>query len=59
MHELEQDSIQDSDSQLFEINPKQSYPPDAWVKDNPDFWKPKPAVAPAAKPAATAKKPAQ
>jgi hypothetical protein len=59
MRQLEQDCIQDSDSQLFEINPKQSYPLDAWVQDNPDFWKPKPAVAPAAKPAAPAPKPAQ
>jgi hypothetical protein len=44
-------------SQLFSINPKQSYPPDAWVKANPSFWKPKP-MAPAAKPAADAAKPA-
>lgn len=58
LRELEADCIQDSDSELFAINPKQSYPPDAWVKADPDFWKPK-AEAPAAKPAATAKKPAQ
>ncbi|MGA2571535.1 MAG: hypothetical protein ABSF23_13530 [Terracidiphilus sp.] len=58
MRELERESVQDSDSQLFEINPKQSYPPDAWVKDDPDFWKPKPE-APAAKPATAAKKAAQ
>ena len=50
--ELVADSIEGSDSELFAINPAQSYPPDAWVKDDPDFWKPKPAAAPAAKPAA-------
>lgn len=59
LRELEADCIQDSDSELFAINPTQSYPPDAWVKADPGFWKPKPAAAPAAKPAAAAKKPAQ
>jgi hypothetical protein len=49
--ELVSDCIDSSDSELFGINPAQSYPPDTWVKDDPDFWKPKPA-APAAKPAA-------
>ncbi|MGO8758464.1 MAG: hypothetical protein ACLQG3_10105 [Terracidiphilus sp.] len=58
LRELEADCIQDSDSELFSINPKQSYPPEEWVKADPDFWKPKPE-APAAKPAAAAKKPAQ
>jgi hypothetical protein len=57
LHELEADCIQDSDSELFAINPAQSYPPDEWVKAAPDFWKPKPAAA--AKPAPAAKKPAQ
>jgi hypothetical protein len=36
---------------LFEFNPKISYPPDEWIKTEPDFWKPKPAAAPAPKPA--------
>ena len=58
LRELEQDCIQDSDGELFAINPKQSYPPDAWVKADPDFWKPK-TETPGAKPAAAAKKPAQ
>jgi hypothetical protein len=40
-------------SELFSINPKQSYPPEEWAKGDPDFWKPKPVVA-AAKPAAAA-----
>jgi hypothetical protein len=58
LRELEADSIESSDSELFAVNPRQSYPADEWVKAAPDFWKPKPAAAPAAKPAATAK-PAQ
>jgi len=47
-------AVDTSYSQLFSINPKQSYPKDEWVKGNPDFWKPKPAAA-VAKPAAPAK----
>ena len=56
LRELAADCIESSDAELFGINPAQSYPPDEWVKADPDFWKPKPAAAPAAKPAA---KPAQ
>ncbi len=57
LRELEADSIQESDAELFAINPVQSYVPDEWIKAAPDFWKPKHAgAAPAAKPAA---KPAQ
>jgi hypothetical protein len=58
VHELEQNCIESSDAELFEINPRQSYPPDEWVKADPEFWKPKPAAAPMAKPAPAAK-PAQ
>ena len=46
-------AVDTSYSQLFSINPKQSYPPEEWVKNDPDFWKPKPVMA--AKPAAAAK----
>jgi hypothetical protein len=46
-------AVDTSYSQLFSINPKQSYPQDEWVKNDPDFWKPKAAMA--AKPAAAAK----
>ena len=51
------DCIESSDSELFSINPRQSYAPEDWVKANPTFWKPKPRVAAAettdkAKPAA-------
>jgi hypothetical protein len=56
LRELEASSIQDSDSELFAVNPRQSYVPEDWVKADPGFWKPAPAAA--AKPAA-ARKPAQ
>ncbi|MGD0345357.1 MAG: hypothetical protein ABSA85_01300 [Terracidiphilus sp.] len=52
------DAVESSRSELFVVNPKQSYVSDDWVKADPGFWKPKPAAAPAAKPAA-AQKPAQ
>ena len=47
--------VQESQSNLFAFNPKESYVADAWVKADPGFWKVK-AAAPAAKPEA---KPAQ
>jgi hypothetical protein len=34
-----------------------SYVDDAWIKADPNFWKPKATMAPAAKPAASDKKP--
>jgi hypothetical protein len=57
LRELEADCIDSSDSELFAFNPTQSYPPDEWVNEDPGFWKTKPAMAPAAKPAAAPKKP--
>ncbi len=57
-HELSESTIESADSELFQINPRQSYVPDEWIKADPEFWKPKPAMAPAAKPVA-APKPAQ
>jgi hypothetical protein len=48
-------TVESSHSELFAINPRQSYPPDEWIKADPDFWKPK-ATAPTAKPAAAAEK---
>jgi hypothetical protein len=42
-------------SQLFEINPRQSYPPAEWVAKNPGFWKTKPMMASTAKSAGKAK----
>ena len=54
--EMSAASVQDVQENLFSFNPKMSYPPDAWVKADPSFWKPAPAPKPAAKPDA---KPAQ
>jgi hypothetical protein len=51
VRELTASSIESQQTNLFEFNPKMSYPPDEWIKADP-FWKPK-AAAPAA-----AKKPA-
>ena len=33
--------IESSHTELFAINPRQSYPDEAWIKADPDFWKPK------------------
>jgi hypothetical protein len=33
-----------SHSELYAINPRQSYVPEEWINANPDFWKPKPAA---------------
>ena len=52
INDLAAASIESSMNNLFEINPKISYPPDEWIKAEPDFWKPKPTAAPAPKPAA-------
>ena len=37
--------------QLFAFSPSQSYVQDEWIKANPDFWKPRPAVTAKAIPA--------
>jgi len=50
MAELESNCLISEQTNLFEINPKISYPPPGWIKAEPGFWKPKPS-APAAKPA--------
>ncbi|HZR66568.1 MAG TPA: hypothetical protein VFA85_15600 [Terriglobales bacterium] len=42
--ELEQAAVELTQSNLFQFNPKMSYPRDEWVKADPDFWKPKPAA---------------
>jgi hypothetical protein len=47
-------TVDHANSQLFQVNPKQSYVSEDWIKADPDFWKP--AATPAAKPAAAAKK---
>ena len=40
--DLEAAAVDSSQSNLFMFNPRMSYPPDAWVKADPDFWAPKP-----------------
>lgn len=35
-------SIESSSHQLMAVNPRQSYPEDGWVKEDPTFWTPKP-----------------
>jgi hypothetical protein len=54
VRELTAASIESEQTNLFEFNPKMSYPSEEWIKADP-FWKPK-AAAPAAakKPAAPA-----
>ena len=54
LSELEAATVERDETNLFSFNPTMSYPPDEWVKEDPSFWKPKPA--PAAKAAAAAKK---
>lgn len=39
--ELFGQAVDSTHSELLSVNPKQSYPEEAWVKANPDFWKPK------------------
>ncbi len=55
-------AIDSAHTELFSVNPKQSYPEEQWLKGDPDFWKPKaeaaanttkPATTAAAKPTAT------
>ncbi len=53
--ELFASAVDYSRSELFSVNPKMSYVPDEWIKADPDFWKPKAAVAAAPKPAADKK----
>jgi hypothetical protein len=58
--ELSGQAIDSMRTELFAINPRQSYAEEAWIKDDPDFWKPKksaPETA-TAKPAATKPAPA-
>jgi hypothetical protein len=50
--EIEATCVESVDSELFAINPRQSYPPEAWVKEDPSFWNPKPMMTSTKKPAA-------
>jgi len=54
VRELTASCIDSQQTNLFEFNPKMSYPSDDWIKADP-FWKPKAAAPMAAKkPAAPA-----
>jgi len=59
LSELESSAVEFTQSNLFQFSPAMSYPPDAWVKADPDFWKPKSAASAKAMPKAkTEEKPA-
>ncbi len=53
LSELETAAIESTQTNLFVFNPAMSYPQEQWIKENPEFWKPK-----AEKPA-TGKKPVE
>ncbi len=46
--ELLAEAIDADRYELYSVNPAQSYPPEEFIKADPDFWTPKPAEAPAA-----------
>lgn len=48
--DLEAAAVESSQSNLFSFNPRESYPAPAWVQADPEFWSPKPAGTPPAKP---------
>ncbi len=52
LDELYGATVTSSHSELFSVNPRQSYVNPDWIAADPDFWKPK---ATAAKPAADKK----
>jgi len=54
MRELDQlygGTVESAHTEMFSVRPRRSYVPKEWIKAAPEFWKPKPAMAPAAKPA--------
>lgn len=48
LSELSAAAIENSQTNLFALNPRMSYPTDDWAKGDPDFWKPKAGNAHAA-----------
>ena len=58
LRELRADAIEEERTELYSVNPAQSYVPESFIKADPGFWKPKSAMAakPAAKPAAAESK---
>jgi len=55
--QINADAVEIADSALYRIVPELSNPPDEVVKVAPDFWHPKPMMAPMAKPEAAPKEP--
>ena len=55
LSELESSAIEFTQTNLFQFSPAMSYPPDAWIKTDPDFWKPKAAASAKAAPKSEAK----
>ncbi len=49
IEDFNREGLESSESQLFVISPKMSYPPKEWVAADPSFWAPKPAAKPSAK----------
>ena len=49
--ELSASCIEAEQVNLFQFNPRMSYPEEDWIKVDPEFWKPKMAAPAAAKPA--------
>jgi hypothetical protein len=45
LSELSAACIESSQTNLFQFNPKMSYPPEEWIKADPGFWKPTMAAA--------------
>src|SRR5438128_7983829 len=45
LSELSASTIESTQSNLFQFNPRMSYVADEWVKADPDFWTPKTASA--------------
>lgn len=56
LSELSASSIEATTTNLFQINPRMSYPPQAWIDKEPTFWKVTPPP-PARHPAATQEQP--
>jgi hypothetical protein len=58
LRELRAASIDEDRTEIYSVNPAQSYVPESFIKADPGYWKPKGAMAAraAAKPAADAKK---
>jgi hypothetical protein len=56
LRELQAAAIESVRSELYSVNPAQSYVSEDTIKADPEFWKPKSAAASSAKPATAEKK---